>query len=79
MNELHKAQADWDDVQANWGDAQANLDDVRAKWDKREAARRMLQINDEQTVAMRKEIRDAREALWGMRRDSDVSEPESDD
>jgi transcriptional regulator with XRE-family HTH domain len=82
VNELQKAEADWDDIQANWDAAQANLDDVNAKWDKRETARRMLQINDEQIAAIRKQIRDAREALWGMRRDEDEHEgpePESDD
>jgi transcriptional regulator with XRE-family HTH domain len=79
VNELQKAEADWDDVQANSADAQANLDDVYAKWDKRENARRMLQINDEQVAARRKEIRDAREALWGMRRELDATEPDSDD
>jgi hypothetical protein len=59
--------------------AQANLDDVNAKWDKRDTARRMLQINDEQIAAIRKQIRDAREALWGIRPELDAMEPESDE
>ncbi|HKI41774.1 MAG TPA: hypothetical protein VKA66_15650, partial [Mycobacterium sp.] len=33
-----------------------------------EAAQRMLEKNNEQIAAARKQKRDAREALWGMRR-----------
>jgi hypothetical protein len=44
-------------------------------------AQRMLEKNNEQIEATRKQIRDAREALWGMRRDLDDTDtdPESDD
>ncbi len=77
--ELHKAEADWDHIQANWDTAQDNLDDVNAKWDTRDTARRMLQINDEQIAAIRKQIRDARESLWGIRPELDAMDPESDD
>jgi transcriptional regulator with XRE-family HTH domain len=47
-----------------------------------ETTRRMLEKNNEQIEAVRKQIRDAREALWGMRPDldePDASEDESDD
>jgi transcriptional regulator with XRE-family HTH domain len=39
------------------------------------AARRMLEKNSEQIEAARKQIRDAREALWGMRPDVDETDP----
>jgi transcriptional regulator with XRE-family HTH domain len=44
-----------------------------------EMAHRMLEKNNEQIEAIRKQIRDAREALWGMRPDLDDSEPQSHD
>jgi transcriptional regulator with XRE-family HTH domain len=43
-----------------------------------ENARRMLEKNNEQIMAVRKQIRDAREALWGMRPDLDEPEDDSD-
>ena len=36
-------------------------------------------INDEQLAAIRKQTRDAREALWGMQPELDAKEAESDD
>jgi transcriptional regulator with XRE-family HTH domain len=43
-----------------------------------ETTRRMLEKNNEQMAAVRKQIRDAREALWGLRPDFDEPEGESD-
>jgi transcriptional regulator with XRE-family HTH domain len=79
VTELHKAEADWDGRHANSDAAQANLDDVRAKWYRRDTARRMVQLNDEEIAAIRKQIRDAHEALWGLRRDSDEVEEQEDE
>jgi transcriptional regulator with XRE-family HTH domain len=42
-------------------------------------AQRMLDKNGEQLEAVRKQIRDAQEALWGMRRDSDEPEEQEDE
>jgi transcriptional regulator with XRE-family HTH domain len=78
LNEVHKAQADWDDVQANWEDARANLDDVHARADRLETARRTMQLNDERIAAIQKEIRDARKALWSMSPELDDEEGQSD-
>jgi transcriptional regulator with XRE-family HTH domain len=44
-----------------------------------EVAQRMLQKNSEQIEAARKQIRDAREALWGMRGQFDAAEDEDGD
>lgn len=44
-----------------------------------QTAQRMLEKNDEQIEALRKQIRDAREALWGMRPDLEEPEDEADD
>jgi len=44
-----------------------------------QTAQRMLEKNSEQIEAIRKQIRDAREALWGMRPDLDDVETEGDD
>lgn len=48
-------------------------DPVEAK-----TAQRMLEKNNEQLEAIRRQIRDAREALWGMRRGSDAGELEGE-
>jgi hypothetical protein len=70
VNEVHNAEADWDEVEARGAGSQAtNPDDARAKRDKRDTARRMPQCSDEQIASIRAEIRDAREALLGMRSD----------
>ena len=42
-------------------------------------AQRMLDKNNEQLEAVRKQIRDAHESLWGMRRDSDESDEQEDE
>jgi len=39
----------------------------------------MLDKNNEQLEAVRKQIRDAHESLWGMRRDSDESDEQEDE
>jgi transcriptional regulator with XRE-family HTH domain len=44
-----------------------------------ETAKRMLERNNEQLEAARKQIRDARAALWGFHDNYDPPEPESDD
>ncbi|POX98885.1 transcriptional regulator [Mycobacterium kansasii] len=55
---------------------------VRGDAAEAKTAKRMLEKNAEQLEAVRKQIRDAREALWGMRHESDEPEEregESDD
>jgi transcriptional regulator with XRE-family HTH domain len=55
---------------------------VQEDADEAATAQRMVEKNNEQIEAIRKQIRDAREALWGMRPDLDApeeSEDESDD
>jgi transcriptional regulator with XRE-family HTH domain len=44
-----------------------------------DTAQRMLEIHDEHIEAMRQEIRDARDALWGLRAGLDDAEVQPDD
>lgn len=55
-----------------------HLDKVRENAAEAATAERMLEKNTEQIEAIRKQIRDSREALWGMHADLDDAEPESD-
>lgn len=53
----------------------------KVKDDAREAeiAQRMMEKNDEQIEAARRQVRDAREALWGFHDNYDAPDSESDD